>query len=230
VRRFLLGFLACWLVLSADSEARAEWMILKDGSILRGRLVSLSADTLVFRTDFGGTVRIPKDRILRIDFAERPAEAAGGFREAAPGSLVVRFKKVKLASRVRIHRGKERDRALRANAVILRIAVDGRVCWTEVDSTMDKEIREGPDRILRNDFHPERVGLELPAGVHEVELWIASRGGKSDPDRFEGDPLDLRLRKESLRIPPAGKKVVTVGMRKSKWGLGRASLYWVEEP
>ena len=60
--------------------ARADEVVMKDGSRLVGTVVSMKSNNLVFETSFAGNITIKWDQVARLS-TEKPVEASFGDRQ-----------------------------------------------------------------------------------------------------------------------------------------------------
>jgi hypothetical protein len=221
-------------VVALPVTGRGDVVRLKDGSTLKGTVVSLHGDTLIVRTSFGPELRVPRASVAVISFsdtlppppapmAQRPAAAAGG-----TGRIAVMFADRDLSSKVVVVRGKDEARRLRANWIEQVLIVDDQVVYTAVDSTMDKTIYNGPERSYKNAIELEDFEVEVPAGMHHVSLVVRNRGGNDHADWFEDDPLDLVLPLDNTTITAGKTFRVKVGISRGRLRMGTPRFERVE--
>ena len=79
IRMFLL--MSTLVLLPALTQS--EVLYLKDGSSIQGKLKRLVNDTLYFETSFGSSIRVPREQVVRIDFADSPTIQPPGAGAAA---------------------------------------------------------------------------------------------------------------------------------------------------
>ncbi|MDH3217145.1 MAG: hypothetical protein OEN01_12805 [Candidatus Krumholzibacteria bacterium] len=228
-------FLGVFALIMVPVLSRGEVVYLKDGSTIQGTVIRLVNDTLYFEADFGSEVRIPKAKVLRIEFLETRGLLQGSSmgtshsvaRESSiAGTLRVHFEPSRFTSRISVHRGKNRDALERANSIEKAFYVSGDKVFSVVDSLTDKVIREGPETILRNDMTPETFSVVVTPGQYNCRLYIGNSRAGDYEDMFIGNPLDNRLVAERVIIQPGQTTELRVGVkRKLKIGSSYLFLY-----
>src|SRR5882672_1737303 len=114
-----------WLLaILAPAAAPGEVVKLKDQSTVRGRLVQVVGDTLVFKSTFG-TLRFHRSQVISIVFDDSlgatiltttpasPSEAATGGK----ARIEVAFKDHELSSKIQIQLKKDWDAHVRSNHI-----------------------------------------------------------------------------------------------------------------
>ncbi|UCG53115.1 MAG: hypothetical protein JSW58_06065 [Candidatus Latescibacterota bacterium] len=225
-RMFVLAILA----VVVPALLQGETLYLKDGSALRGKLIRFDNDTLHFETTFGSTVLIPKIKVSRIDFLDAgtgpaPSQPVVGFQSAEPGTLEVIFEEFKLASRISVHRGKDREAHERENAIEQGLWVEDEKVYSWIDSTTDKVIRGGPETILRNDIEPLDFRVGLPPGLHHCKLAFGNVLVSEYVNRFEPRPLEKNLLVDNVQIESGKRTRIRVGLKRGKLKMGVTRLY-----
>lgn len=223
-------FLILCLVAFVPAVTQGEVLRLKDGSSIQGKLVRLVNDTLYFETSFGAEMRIPRHQVVRIEFVES-ASATGGQEPTAvspqsslPGTVMVSFEKFKLTSKVTVHRGKDEEGIVRANSIECAFYVGSNKVYSLIDSVTDKEIREGPDTVFRNDIRPVEFKVAVPSGSYQCRLFLRNASPDLHKDAFVGDPLEKRLLLENIKVLPAQTTHLRVGMKR-KMKIGSPQLF-----
>jgi hypothetical protein len=225
-----LGFFILLGIVLCAGLLRSETVYLKDGSTVKGTLKKVAADTLVFETTFGAAIKIPKNKIVRIDFVDdAPAQAAvgaigAGNESAEPGSLMVIFEKVTFTSRIKVKRNRDREGHERENVIEAALLVAGKKVYSVLDSTTDKVIAEGPETTLRNDMELESFKIGIPPGLYQGTLEVTTPYAKEYADRFDPGPLDEVLVLDNLLIEPGQTLVVRVGIKKKMLGLRKSGM------
>ena len=211
---------------------KSEIVYLKDGSVVKGTLKKMTADTLYFETAFGSLIKIPKDKVFKVDFVEGagvpttvpPAVAGLGTASAEPGSLMVVFDRIKLTSRITVKRDRDREGHERENAIEVALMIDGKKVYSFIDSTTDKLVANGPEKTLRNDIEPQGFTVGLPPGLCQGSLHIGNTRAGEYADRFDPEPLNRVLILNNLDIKSRETLVVRVGMKKKMLGLKKTEL------
>ena len=230
MKRIVFFVLVC--IVFGAGLLKSEIVYLKDGSIVKGTLKKISADTLYFETSFGSMMKIPKHKIFKVDFADGaagpttvpPAVAGLGTASAEPGSLMVVFDRIKLTSRITVKRDRDREGHERENAIEVALMIDGKKVYSFIDSTTDKLIANGPEKTLRNDIEPRGFTVGLPAGLSQGSLHIGNTRADEYADRFDPEPLNRVLILNNLDIKSNETLVVQVGMKKKMMGLKKTEL------
>jgi hypothetical protein len=215
--------------------SRSEVLVLKDGSSLNGRLVALRGDTLVFKTSFGAVVKVPKERILRLEFAsgaksEKPPTAdqtPATLSSSAPGTLRVDCSKISLSSRITVHRREDLTGHMRANSIEQMLLVSGTRAYSYIDSITDKRVREGPDEMLKNTLLLKDISVGLAPGSYNCRLVIRNRSGPAYADRFVGEPLSQSVMLDNILIEPGKITSIQIGKKRKKLGLSGSELYMI---
>jgi len=211
---------------------------LRDGSRLNGKVVSIVNDTLSFKA-FGNVVRIPRASILLIDFTDSlqaapnrmpgaPALQASAGVDTGMGTFAVDFKDRNLSSKIKVYKMKDYDGHVAANTIVQSLSVDGDIMFLVADSTTDKVVYKGRDRELKNDVKLEDVEIQVPAGVYDFEIRVRNVGAMDYYDAFVGDPVDLVIAIDNVRILPDRTKRIQLGLKRGKLGMGKMSLYRVD--
>ncbi|HEX6790118.1 MAG TPA: hypothetical protein VF247_02300 [Candidatus Krumholzibacteria bacterium] len=196
-------------VLCLATAASAETVRLKDESTVRGRLVEVRGDTLVFRSTFG-TLRFHRDQVVSIVFDDTaaaalvpPATAATPPQTPAGKSRIeVVFKDRDLSSKIEIKLKKDWDALIAANHIVTELYVDGAVAYSVVDTTMDKRIYQGHTTIMKNDVDLTDFGVDVPTGLHNARLVVRNAGGIERRESFDHEPLDKVLSIDNIELRP----------------------------
>ncbi len=228
------------LVAGAFAGALADTVYLRDGTVLKGRVLWMRADSLAVRTGFGATLRIARTHVARVVVGDSPGaaaqaapepRAAGRGAAVSPGDssrLVITFKDRELSSRIDVDRGRDRAAKLAAVRAIQLVLVDGDTAWARIDSTIDKVVYRGPVRGYRNTIRLKDVDVRVPAGRHQVSLVVRNLGSTEWADAFEPRPIDLEIGLGEIDFRPGAAARFHVGIRRGKLRLGRPELYVVE--
>jgi hypothetical protein len=203
--------------------APGETVKLKDQSTVRGRLVEVRGDSLVFRSSFG-TLRLHRDQVVSIVFDDSAAAAIVTAVPAVPAKppsgksrIEVVFKDRDLSSKIGIELKKNWDDHVRANQIITELYVDGRVAYSTVDSTTDKRIYHGHTTVMKNDVELADFGVDVPSGIHHARLVVRNAGGATHRQFFEPEPLDKVLALDNLELAPGEIYRVHVAISKGNF-------------
>ena len=218
--------------------SRSEVLYLRDGSTLQGKLLRMSNDTLYVKTSFGATVPMHKSVVLRIDFdslgvataipAPRPAapDPGMGYDASAPaGTLMVIFDRFELSSEVIVERGRNEKEIVSANAIEALLLVNGEKMHSQIDTTMDKVIRKGPETVYRNEMRPKSYSVALAPGRYQCIFEILNSQGEPWIDQFPEGLLEKRLLRDEVSIRPETNTQIRIGLKKKYKGLGSSYLY-----
>jgi hypothetical protein len=213
-----------WVVAAVliPAAAPGEIVRLKDDSTLRGRLVQVNGDTLVFKSAFG-TLRVHRDQIVSIVFddsitAPAPVTSAAPAKSSGGKSRIeVVFKDRDLSSKIGIELKKDWDDHVRANHIVTELYVDGHVAYSSVDTTMDKRIYQGHTTVMKNNVELTDFGVDVPAGLHHARLVVRNTGDVTHRKFFVPEPLDKVLAIDNLELT-AGE-IYRVHVRISKGDL-----------
>jgi len=220
---------------SAPVLTCGDVVLLKDGSTIKGRVVSLSTDTLTMRTTFGAEVRVPRSKLAQVSFTDSlivPATLAapGGAapaRGSAPsgtGTIAVTFADRGVSSKIAAKARGDQEAYKRANWIEMRLLVDDQVVYTQRDTTMDKVIYNGPERLYRNDIELEDFEVDVPAGPHHARIVVTNLGADDYAGSFDSEPLDLFLNLDNMMVPANRNVRVKVGITRGKLRLGKPKL------
>ena len=236
-RRFLAGLLLIVLLLPA--LAAGEEVRLRDGSTMRGRLVSLVGDTLVFRLNAGPEVKLRRSQVLAVVFDDSLAATGGALPAlgtvqpaAQPatgtGRVSVVFKDRQISSKISIKYKKEWDAHVRSNWIVTEFIVDGDVVYTAMDTTMDKNIYEGHVTQLKNEALLEDFVVTVPAGIHQCQVVVRNYDEDTFREEFDPEPLHMALVLDTFEVPAGHGARIEVGINRGTLRLGKAKLYRVE--
>lgn len=219
--------------LAVSGHLRSEVLHLKDGSVLKGRLVKMELDTLYFETSFGPRMAVPRGRVARIDFDEnwaspsgRPGSGAAVFTASEPGTLAVSFEEFELTSRIVLERGGSRAACERENTLEMTLVVNGLKVYSTVDSLTDKTVRKGPETVLRNDMRPRGFEVPLAPGIHRCVVAFGNTRASEHVELLDPGPLDKKLVLDPVRVDPGRTTHVRIGMKR-KW-TGKTELVRIE--
>ena len=223
-------FVTILLIAVIPTLIYGEILHLKDGSTIKGKVISFEGDTLHFKTSFGSVLRIHKDNVLRIDFTDEPMvtpPVTGGPTSTKPGSLIIRFSKMKLTSKISVHRNQDREGHELENAIEQSLTISGKKVFSRVDTTTDKIIYKGPETVLKNEFEPVEMRVGMPAGIYQVTIVIANPYVDKYTKSFPDEPLYKDVFIDAILINAGGFTVVQVGKRRKRLGLAGYELYAV---
>jgi hypothetical protein len=220
------------LVVLIPAVAPGEVVKLKDQSTVRGRLVQVDGDTLVFRTTFG-TLRFHRKQVISIVFDDSsevavvtqvPATAVPVNAPGAKGRLEVVFADRDLSSKIAIELKKDWDAHIRSNHILVELLLDGHPVYTAVDSTMDKQINKGHTTEMKNSITLKDFGVDVPSGLHHAKLVVHNRDGITYRKDFDPQPLDLVVTFDNLEIRPGEIYRMDVAISKGKLKMGQPRL------
>jgi len=225
----LKRFLLLCLVVFVPALVQGSVFHLKDGSAIQGKLLKLVNDTLYVETSFGAKIRIPKSQIVRVDFADSAAvlpmpSTAVPKQSSVPGTVMVSFEKFNVSSRVTVHRGQNEAEILKANSIELAFYVGSEKVYSVIDSSTNKEIREGPDTVYKNEMRPEEFKVAVPPGSYQCRLFLRNTFARDYENSFVNDPLEKRLLVENVNVLPAQTTLYRVGLKR-KMKLGSPQLF-----
>jgi len=233
IRRSVV-FVIALAALLAPAILQGAIVYLKDGSELRGEVISFEGDTLVFAPSFGGKLKIHREDILRLVFDEsaEPAPAPAGKKTTpgGPGSISVVFQQDKLTSKIAIT-NKTRsieDELARANWIQQLLVVGPDTVYSRIDSTIDKTIYNGHEKELKNTIRLEDMQAKIEAGVYKCVVVVRNLGAASHEGEFSEGPLDMVLEMETVGVYAAQTTTLQVGIKKSFLRMGSPKLVRVQ--
>ena len=213
--------------------APGEVVKLKDASTVRGRLVQVVGDTLVFKSTFG-TLRFHRDQVVSIVFDDSSVATAVvapplGVSAAATtpkgkGRIEVVFKDRDLSSKIAIDLKKDWDAHVASNHIVVELLLDGHVVYTVADTTMDKQINQGHTTVMKNSILLTDFGVDVPSGMHHAKLVIRNADGTTFRKDFDPEPLEMVVAFDNLEIRPGEIYRMDVGISKGKLKMGQPRL------
>jgi hypothetical protein len=213
--------------------APGEVVKLKDASTVRGRLVQVVGDTLVFKTTFG-TLRFHRDQVVSIVFDDSSVvtavvapplvPATGAKAPEGMGRIEVVFKDRDISSKIAIDLKKDWDAHIAANHIIVELLVDGHTVYSVADTTMDKQINQGHTTVMKNSIELTDFGVDVPSGLHHAKLVVRNAETTKFRADFDPQPLELVLAYDNLDIRPGEIYRMDVGISKGKLKMGQARL------
>ena len=230
-RRWPWAILATLLIIPALTMG--DTVYLTDGSSLNGKVRSFANDTLVFNSAFGD-VKIPRENIASIVFGDSAMAPPSGVAALAAGAepdsgdIVVTFRDRKLSSKIKVTKKKDEEGHFRANAILQMLLVNGDTAWVYADTTMDKTIYKGPDRIYKNDIELKDIYLRVPAGVHALALVVYNRGEVEYQDSFDSKPLHMEYTIGDVRVDADSERRVHIGIARGKLKMGKPRFQKLE--
>jgi hypothetical protein len=237
LRRRVALCLCALALFSMPVLVASEVLHLKDGSTLKGKVVSFVADTLVFEPSVGGRMRIPKSEIVRIVYGESDALGSGepaidpaSGASAGPGRLSIVFKDRDLSSKIAIPHNR-RDRKtefLRANWIAEYVLVGPDTVFARVDSTIEKTIYEGHDRVYKNSIELTDIDTSLVAGVYRCVIGVRNTSRSEHEAYFTEGPLNMRLIMEPVPIYAGRTTTVEVGVKHGFMRLRSPTFYRIQ--
>jgi hypothetical protein len=225
--------LASLLFLMIPAASSSEVVKLRDQSVVRGRLVSVDGDTLMFKSTFG-TLRFHRQQVISIVFDDSaesvalvPAPTTTTPNNAAPagrGRIEVVFKDRQLSSKIGIDLRKDWDEHVRSNHILVELLVDGRVAYSTADTTMDKTINKGHRTELKNEIELADFGVDVESGLHHAKIVVRNRDTITYRKDFEPEPIDMVVPFDNLEIRPGEVYRLDLGISKGKLKMGQARL------
>jgi hypothetical protein len=233
VKRSIPKFFIFALALSAivaPAVLQGEILYLKDGSELKGKVISFEGDTLVFAPSFGGRITVHRSNILKLvlDDSGAPAPKPSGKPAVAegPGVISVVFKNDKLTSKIAVTK-KMRDKQEvieKANWIEQIFIVGSDTVFAKADTTMDKTIYKGHEKELKNTIRLEDMQIKVDAGVYQCMLIVRNRGAREFEKEFTEGPLDLLLEYGTVGVYPNQTTSLVVGIDKGFLRMGSPKL------
>jgi len=224
-------FLLVSTLLFLPALTQSEVLYLKDGSTIQGKLKRLTNDTLYFETSFGASIRVAREQVVRVDFADSPAvqppgvgAGAVGQQSSVPGTVMVGFENVKFSSKVTVKRGKDEDAILHANRIECAWYAGSKKVYSQIDSVTDKTIRDGPETRFRNDMKPKDFKIAIAPGTYECRLFIRNIVPEGYETSFAEGPLRKELVVNEVTVRPAQTTQLRVGMKR-KMKVGSPQLF-----
>lgn len=231
MKRILIVLFCVSLVGAVNLQS--EVLRLKDGSVIRGRVLKMDVDTLYFETSFGSKVAMHRNKVARIDLDETGADQAEqaspvvpAMQSAEPGTLSVSFEKFELTSRIVVKRGEERKAYEKANALELSLVANGKKVYSAVDSLTDKTVKQGPETVLRNNIQPADFKVAIAPGIHRCVVAFGNPHASVYVESFDSGPVDKKIVLDPVRIEPGRTTQVRIGMKR-KW-TGKTELMRIE--
>jgi len=230
----LKKFVIMCAIVFVPALIQGEVLLLKDGSEIQGRLVKFVNDTLFFETSFGALIEVPREKVARLSFDGAPAipQASVGAvvtpTSTSPGTVSVNFDNVKLSSKITVHRNKNQAELLRANWIECVVYVGSKLVYTEIDSIMDKTVREGPDTRYLNDMRPSSIKVAVDPGTTQLRLFVRNptEGATQFAKSFPDGPLSKTLLVDPVTINSNHTRELVIAVkRKAKMGSPQLVLF-----
>lgn len=225
--------LASLLFLMIPAASSGEIVKLRDQSVVRGRLMQVEGDTLVFKSTFG-TLRFHRQQVISIVFDDSAESAAivppaattspATTAPAGKGRIEVVFKDRELSSKIGIDLKKDWDAHVSSNHILVELLVDGRVVHTDADTTMDKTINKGHKTVLKNDIELADFGVDVESGLHHAKIVVRNRDTITFRGDFEPEPIDMVVPFDNIEIRPGEVYRLDVGISKGKLKMGQSRL------
>jgi hypothetical protein len=225
---------ACALaLLGAPSILLSDILYLKDGSRIPGRVISFEGDTLFYAPSYGGRISVHRDAVAKIIYDESEDTGTMGAiktQPTGPGVVSVTFKDDKLTSKIKETKKTKKIAAelLKANWIEQLLIVGKDTVYSRVDTTMDKTIYKGHDKLYKNTIRLEDMTATIESGVHQCVVVIRNVGAETHKDEFDEGPLDLRLEFQTVGIHPDQTTGLQVGIKKGRLRMGQPKLYQVQ--
>ena len=199
-------------ILFAASLSLAHTVHLNDGSRLEGEVLMLNEQSLILNTQFAGILTLARNSVAAVIFNEDfavpvignaaiPSLPQASNRAVVEGSgileVVVQGSPAKSSVRYRVD--SEREAMAELNALHMRVFMDGKEVAHAVDPDMDKEFRKGNWLVMRNSHRFEPLRVELPVGVHRLQIVISNDVG-AVPNAGNHDILSAEVIVEQVDI------------------------------
>jgi len=226
----LVVFAIALAALVVPAILQGEILYLKDGSELKGKVVSFEGDTLVFAPNFGGRITVHRRDILKLVLDEsgasestptgKPAKGGG------PGVISVVFKTDKVNSKIAVtKKTKGKEAAIeRANWIEQLLIVGSDTVYTRIDTTMDKTIYKGHEKELKNTMRLEDIRVTVNAGVHQCFVVVRNLGAKEYAGEFREGPLEMMLEFSTVGVYTDQTTTLQVGIAKGFMRMGSPKL------
>lgn len=235
-RRWRAAFLGLSLAVALPVLSVGDTIKLKDGSSLRGRVITVTVDSLTIETNFGSRIRVPRSQIVTIvldDSLATLAPAPTPMMAPTPvvadsGYFSVTFRDRKVSSKIKIYKKKDWDGHIQANWIVQEVVVDGTVVHAMIDSSMDKTIYKGQTRVIKNSMVLPDIEAVVPSGVHQVVLVVRNYGAIDYAEKFDDEPLYMEIHFDNLGIGGGETTRAHVGITRGKLRMGRARFYHVK--
>lgn len=209
-------------------------LYLKDGSELRGEVISFEGDTLAFAPSFGGRLNIYRGDILRLVFDEsgapEPRPVGKPAVQEGPGVISIVFQQDGLTSKIAVtKKTKSREPELvRANWIQQLLIVGPDTVYSRIDTTMDKTIYKGHEKELKNMIRLEDMKGTVAAGVYRCVVVVRNLGADFYESEFREGPLDLVLEFETVGVYANQTTSLHVGISKGFMRMGSPRLVHIE--
>lgn len=220
--------------LSLADEARHQ-VILKDGSVLRGQVLSMDDDALVMATDYTEALKIPRDQVARIVLAgsDGPATPAGDPNAGMPevvakptgrGTLEIALKGDAVRSSTRFKKRGDRERAAQMNTIHFKVFMDGELIYHDQDDTIEKEIRERGWVFMRNKHHFPPAVIDMPAGKHTILVVISNELHLLKQGEKQSGVVASELAVEDLVVRKDGHTRVAIEGKTGRFAFGKYEM------
>jgi hypothetical protein len=222
----LVVFVIALAALVVPAILQGEILYLKDGSELKGKVVSFEGDTLVFAPNFGGRITVHRRDILKLVLDEsgaaEPTPAGKPAKLEGPGTISVVFKQDKLNSKIAVTKKTKsiESEIERANWIQQLLIVDSDTVFARIDTTTDKKIYKGHEKELKNTMRLEDMKVTVDAGVHQCIVVVRNLGMKEYADEFREGPLDMVLEFSTVGVYTNQTTTLQVGIAKGFMKMG----------
>jgi len=222
----LIVFAIALAALVVPAILQGEILYLKDGSEVKGKVVSFEGDTLVFAPSFGGRITVHRRDILRLVLDEsgapEPAPAGKPAKLEGPGTISVVFKNDKVNSKIAVtKKTKGIESAIeRANWIQQLLIVGSDTVYARIDTTTDKKIYKGHEKELKNTMRLEDIKVTVDAGVHQCFVVVRNLGVEEYESEFREGPLDMVLEFSTVGVYTNQTTTLQVGIAKGFMRMG----------
>jgi hypothetical protein len=219
-------------VIGSEPISCQERVTLRDGTIISGKLLRVSGDTLYFKTSFIEELPVGKDKIVRIEFEPRAEEgttiASGVEEPPGMGKLILVVTGSDLTTSIRFRRSDDRATAVEANKILFQITANEKMIYEKIDDVNDNEIRSEGWTILKNKFQFGRYEVPLPSGEYRVSVYVGNDLANDYRRKFDSGSVGLSETKENVRVFNDGVTTLVLKSSQPFLSLGSYSLKWVE--
>ena len=236
MKRVLFALLLACASAAVAADATHQVRLL-DGSVLRGRVLSLDADRVLLATAYQDSLAIPRAQVAAILLrpelaalapppAAEPAQPGKSARFTAEGTgkVELSIEGSPIRSSVRSRDKNERDHMVALGTLYLRVFLDDKLLLTRSDESVEKEFREDNWYYMRNTHKFGTVSFDAPAGVHKLHVVIGNRQDLLREGESQGRLVSAEIILEELTVNANETSRVVLKGRGSKFKYGQYEL------